>query len=183
MKLTETGPPTRRQLADLLVELANNLVDDGSAKISGVKVDVPEAIATKLKFRQKEGRAKFKISLSWPASPADVPETPLISHFRLPEAAPTNFKQLKKELQQSLFYFKRLVSEGAPPTPDELAKYRRLQAAFRDAARPEWLEGLAETDLAMEDMVMACNRGDLAGAGQAINRLIALKEKYHALFK
>lgn len=184
MKLSEHKSSTRDRVADLLSDLSQALAKDGVVSVDGVKVAMPESLDTKLKYREKDGRHKLKISLSWAGEPGEFagPGT-VAGAYAVPLAPPTNFKQLKKEMQHALFYFKRLTDGGGCPGAEEIERYRRLQAAFASASPSQWREGIAEADLATEALAAACGANDAIAAGLAIERLLTVKKRYHDIYK
>lgn len=183
MKAQESGPSTRSEVAAFLKDLANQLIETGVVNVDGIRIDIPANLQCKIKYKQKPGSNKFKISLIWPDQTGLESKDSVIDQYQLPDQAPANFKQMKKEMQHALFYFKRLIAKEDLPSAVDLDKYNRLQAAFRAAATPDWTQGIQEADQATKALSQACGQGDLLAANNALQDLFRIKKKYHDLYK
>ncbi len=183
MKAQESGSSTRAKAAALFNDLAKQLTETGVVDVDGVKVDIPDVLKYKIKYKQKPGSNKLKISLTWPDQTVLESKDSVIDHYQLPDRAPADFKQMKKEMQHALFYFKRLIAKEDLPSAADLDKYSRLQDAFRATATPDWAQGIQEADQATKALSQACDQGDLSAADNALQDLFRIKKKYHDLYK
>ena len=187
MKVSEKRAMTAATVAVALRDLADKIDRKQSISVRGLDVTVPDDVELKLKYRHKHEREKLSFKLTWPSALADdfgvEAGSGVIDQYRLPEAPPHNLKQLKKEMQHSLYYFQRLAEAGESPSPEEIAGYRRLQESFADVDKPEWQRGVAEAIAATDELAAAAERRDSDGIGAAVTRLLEIKRVWHARYK
>ncbi len=178
---------TAAAAAAALRNLADKIERKESISVRGFDVTVPADVELKVKYRHKHEREKLSFKLTWPSALADdlglEAGSGIIDHYRLPEIPPHNLKQLKKEMQHSLFHFQRLLEAGELPSPEEIASYRRLQESFANVAKPEWQRGVVEATSATDELAAAAEDGDSDGVGVAVTRLLEIKRVWHARYK
>lgn len=175
---------TRTGAVKALRDLADKIDRDEPIGIEGALFMVPDDdVVLKVKYGEKDDRGKFKISLSWDRpgglKSAEATSNAIINHYELPDSPPSDSKQLKKEMQHALYYFRRLADDGAVPGSDDIARYRRLQEQFSATAKSSWSQGVDEADVATDELETAAAVSDVAGVSRAIERLLKIKKVYH----
>ena len=178
---------TAAAAAAALRDLADQVERKETISVRGFDVIVPDDVELKIKYSHKHQREKLSFKLTWASALADdlglEAGSGIIDHYRLPETPPHDFKQLKKEMQHALFYFRRLAETGKCPSPEDMAGYQRLQAAFAEDAKPKWQPGLVESAVATDELAQAVEDGDSDGVGVAVTRLLEIKKVWHARYK
>lgn len=167
--------------------MADKVESKESILIGGFDVRVPADVELKLKYNHKHEREKLSFKLTWPSGLSDdfskKAGDGVIDHYRVPAIPPRDFKQLKKEMQHSLFYFRRLAETGESVPSEDMAGYRRLQAAFVADAKPKWREGIVESETATDELAAAVERGDHEAQSVAVTKLLEIKKVWHARYK
>ncbi|HEX21688.1 MAG TPA: hypothetical protein ENH19_03445 [Actinobacteria bacterium] len=194
MKLKERTTGSPEELAKFLLDISRRIIERKSVSVKGAEIKLPPVLDIKLKYKEKEGRAKVKISFAWDkdatragiaASGNDAVGSE--KHKRLKVVAtglpPKKLKELKKDMEKTLFTIKRTLRDNEFPDAAAIDHFNRLVTAFKKRAKAKWLPSIQELEDAAAGLTQAVADHDQTAALSKIETIIDLKEKYHDIYK
>lgn len=194
MKLKERTTGSPAELAKFLLDISKHIVERKSVSVRGTEINLPPLLDIKLKYKEKEGRAKIKLSIVWDkdarqnelkAVAGSVIEGQKHQGLKIVETAgqPRKLKELKKEMEKVLFTIKKALRDNRLPAPADVENFNNLILVFKQKAKSKWLPSIAELETTAADMTQAITDQNQSVALAEIAKIMDLKEKYHDIFK
>jgi len=195
MKIKEKTIGSPEELAKFLLDISRRIVEQKSVSVKGIEIKLPPVLDIKLKYKEKEGRAKIKLSFAWDkdiarrgitAANTGAVDSQKQKRLKIVEAngrPPQKLKELKKDMERVLFTIKRALKDGRLPDTAAIDQFNLLVAAFKDKAKSKWLPSIEELENAADELAQALADNDPTKAMAEIESIMDLKDKYHDIYK
>ena len=167
----------REELAEILEEIAGHL-RKGTFQLDDGRWPVPDALAVRLKHKEKKGRIRTRIEWQWSTlADYDQPAREEVERWQ------ESFKEVKKRLGRTFKVLRKTVGEGRIPPEDQLADFVADSHAMNALADPDWKEAMAVYLDHMDNLLAAARSGQLDIVAHELRDLALRMQACHREFK
>ena len=167
----------RLELADYLEKIASEL-RSGTIEAGGRQWSIPEAIAARVKHKEKKGRIETKLKWRWSTlgdyDPAAREE---VTRWQ------DTFKALKKRMAAEYKMLEKVIAGGSYPDDTILEEFINHSNEMARFADPEWQEAMIEYQDHLENLKRAVENKQLEVVHHEIRDLRARMKACHRDFR
>ncbi len=168
MKFKDSKQMKKEAAAILLRELASD-IEKGSARFGSADITIPDSIDVEREYKEKKGRGKLEIEMSWMNKKLEAAEEN--------EGSLSDIKQgMKKTFNQIL----DAVGDDMVPDSGDVDRFVMLTRRFREIAQGEaYMEELESFNALVKDFSEKVKSGDMKTIKERADLVMAAKKSCH----